>query len=248
MKRRIKLLDYIEKNKIKNQELMEKALNGDLIPMVHWDVDGEVYSTNQLVNESKNSWEELDVKTSLKDCDTENKNRAWSWRIEGNDWKWLRVPIHICENLVFQDYVDGIELLPLFEKPNQNVVFTKRQRISLNDIWIDEKSANQLIFGSSNKTKPHTAFISEVITTGMKRADAWKKLCQMSSESKGQNQVKIDGYGYIFLKRDKTKPKSVLRYKDVKFESSNEGDVITQGAFNTAWTNERNLKRKESCS
>ena len=55
---------------------------------------------------------------------------------------------------------------------------------------------------SSGSYKPHTLFIAHEIQSGKKRGDAWNKLKRLASESKGDNQVELSGYGKLYLKRD----------------------------------------------
>ena len=87
----------------------------------------------------------------------------------------------------------------------------------------------------SGKRKPHTAFAAHEKKAGSKRGDAWNKLKNLASKSKGREQIDLPGYGKIFLKRDKTEPESDLRYKHDPFESQNDGYLITKKAFDSAW-------------
>jgi hypothetical protein len=87
----------------------------------------------------------------------------------------------------------------------------------------------------SGKRKPHTAYAAHEKIAGSKRGDAWNKLKNLASESKGDKQIDLPGYGKIFLKRDIDKPEKVLRYKHSEFESPNDGETFNQKAYEVAW-------------
>ena len=86
------------------------------------------------------------------------------------------------------------------------------------------------------KREPHSAFTVVARTKmKMKRADAWHQLTQLASKSNGQVEVKLPGWGFIYLKRDKLDIDKQIRHKSTIFESPNDGDAITKNAFNTSW-------------
>ena len=97
---------------------------------------------------------------------------------------------------------------------------------------------------TSGKRKPHTFYIATVKKDGTKRGDAWNKLKRLASESKGAKQIELNGFGKIYLKRDRENPETVLRYKHTEFVHPNDGNQITKGAFNMAWTAEKQSKKK----
>ena len=97
---------------------------------------------------------------------------------------------------------------------------------------------------SSGSYKPHTLFIAHEKQSGKKRGDAWNKLKRLASESKGENQVELSGYGKLYLKRDREKPEAVVMYNHSKFESPSDGKLVTKGAFDQAWTAEKSSKKK----
>ena len=88
---------------------------------------------------------------------------------------------------------------------------------------------------TSGKRKPHTFYIATVKKDGTKRGDAWNKLKRLASDSKGGKQIDLPGFGKIYLKRDRENPETVLRYKHIEFERSDDGNQITKGAFDRAW-------------
>ena len=88
---------------------------------------------------------------------------------------------------------------------------------------------------TSGKRKPHTAYIAYEKKDGTKRGDAWNKLKRLASESKGAKQIELNGFGKIYLKRDRENPETVLRYKHTEFERADDGIQITKGAFDRAW-------------
>ena len=99
---------------------------------------------------------------------------------------------------------------------------------------------------SSGSYKPHTLFIAHEKQAGKKRGDVWNNLKLLASESKGENQVELSGYGKLYLKRDREKPEIVVMYNHSKFESPSDGKLITKGAFDQAWTAEKSSKKKEN--
>ena len=96
----------------------------------------------------------------------------------------------------------------------------------------------------SGKHKPHTAYVALEKKDGTKRGDAWSKLKRLASESKGENHIDLPGYGEIYLKRDRENPETILRYKHTEFERPDDGNQITKGAFDMAWTSEKQSKKK----
>jgi hypothetical protein len=97
---------------------------------------------------------------------------------------------------------------------------------------------------SSGSYKPHTLFIAHEKQSGEKRGNAWNKLKLLASESKGENQVELSGYGKLYLKRDREKPEAVVIYNHSKFESPSDGKLVTKGAFDQAWTTDKSSKKK----
>ena len=88
----------------------------------------------------------------------------------------------------------------------------------------------------SGKHKPHTAYVALEKKDGTKRGDAWNKLKRLASESKGAKQIELNGFGKIYLKRDRENPETILRYKHTEFEQPDDGNQITKGAFDMAWS------------
>ena len=88
---------------------------------------------------------------------------------------------------------------------------------------------------TSGKRKPHTFYIATEKIAGIKRGVSWNKLKRLASESKGAKQIELNGFGKIYLKRDRENPETVLRYKHTEFERPDDGNQITKGAFDRAW-------------
>ena len=97
---------------------------------------------------------------------------------------------------------------------------------------------------TSGKRKPHTFYIATEKIAGIKRGVSWNKLKRLASESKGAKQIELNGFGKIYLKRDRENPETVLRYKHTEFEQPDDGNQITKGAFDMAWTSEKQSKKK----
>jgi len=106
---------------------------------------------------------------------------------------------------------------------------------------IFENSEKETISG---KHKPHTAYVALEKKDGTKRGDAWNKLKRLASESKGAKQIELNGFGKIYLKRDRENPETILRYKHTEFEQPDDGNQITKGAFDMAWSSEKKSKKK----
>jgi hypothetical protein len=96
----------------------------------------------------------------------------------------------------------------------------------------------------SGKQKPHTFYIATEKKAGIKRGDSWNKLKRLASESKGAKEIELNGFGKIYLKRDRENPETILRYKHTEFERPDDGNQITKGAFNMAWISEKQSKKK----
>ena len=96
------------------------------------------------------------------------------------------------------------------------------------------------------KNKPHTAFAAHEVTAGTKRGDVWKKLKRLASESRGEQQVELPGYGLIYLKRDRHDPENAVMYKHHKFDCPDDGELVQKSAFDTAWTTEKKGRMKET--
>ena len=97
---------------------------------------------------------------------------------------------------------------------------------------------------TSGKRKPHTFYIATEKIDGIKRGVSWNKLKRLANESKGEKQIDLPGYGKIYFKRDREKSETVLRYKHTEFERPDDGNQITKGAFDMAWTSEKQSKKK----
>jgi hypothetical protein len=97
---------------------------------------------------------------------------------------------------------------------------------------------------TSGKRKPHTFYIATEKIAGIKRGVSWNKLKRLASESKGAKQIELNGFGKIYLKRDRENPETVLRYKHTEFERADDGNQITKGAFDMAWSSEKQSKKK----
>ena len=130
----------------------------------------------------------------------------------------------------FEDYLERQVKILSLRMPN-----TKKEKPEFS------RSAEEL---STGNYKPHTLFIAHEKQAGKKRGDVWNKLKRLASESKGENQVELSGYGKLYLKRDREKPEAVVMYNHSKFESPSDGKLVTKGAFDQAWTTDKSSKKK----
>lgn len=153
--------------------------------------------------------------------------------IENSEGKFEEKEINELDRNAYTSYIEPVLI-------DENNIFLFKPTDETEKQSIDEKKI------IAEKRKPHTAYAVHEIESGTKPIVAWNKLKQLASESKGEKQVKLPGYGLIYLKRDKNDPEQVVRYKHVPFESPDDGDNINHGAFKTAWTTETTRKRKET--
>ena len=91
------------------------------------------------------------------------------------------------------------------------------------------------MLSKDNTRTPHSTYAKYEKQKGSSRSDAWNKLKQFAMESKGEKEVRIPGFGLIFLKLDRVDSKNKIRYKHSLFNNSNDGTVITRKKFNGAW-------------
>ena len=132
-------------------------------------------------------------------------------------------------NIAYSDVVAEIKYLQGIEPVPSNSMTENKNNIL-------KKSFNKVYknINISGKRKPHTAFAEHAkIELNLKRGEAWRKLGQLADQSKGENQLKLQYWGLIYLKRDKEKNK--LRYKNTKFDGPKDGELITMKAFQSAW-------------
>tara|TARA_Y100000588_G_C13991400_1_gene811655 strand:- start:49 stop:660 length:612 start_codon:yes stop_codon:yes gene_type:complete len=79
-----------------------------------------------------------------------------------------------------------LEVLPTYETPEV------------------QKISTELSSESTPKRKPHTFFIAHQINMGIPKGKAWINFKSLASESKGENQIEINDFGKIYLKRDRS--------------------------------------------
>ncbi len=85
------------------------------------------------------------------------------------------------------------------------------------------------------RRKPHTVFAVHKKELKVKRGDAWSELKEYAKKSKGDIQIDLPEYGFIYLKMDKDFQTGNLRYKETVFINSTDGLPITRKAFDAAW-------------
>ena len=177
------------------------------------------------------AWEEVERELELEP--NPNAKTAFASTLpvpDDHPLTWLLVPPERCGELA-DTGTTTVRNLPFAEDPEQLAVFSEPKTIRLQDLWIDRSAAE------GHHRKPHTAFIAHEMRAGTKRGGAWKALKQLASEAKGERQVALPGYGWIFLKRDRREPENAVRYKHDKFENPDDGELVKKGAFDRAWSN-----------
>ena len=89
------------------------------------------------------------------------------------------------------------------------------------------------------KSKPHLAFIAHQKNIGVKKDKAWNELKNLASNSKGEQQLELPGFGLIYLKRNKSNVNYSVKYSFVKFESPDDGSEIKKNTFDRAFDREK---------
>ena len=110
-----------------------------------------------------------------------------------------------------------LEVLPTYETPEA------------------QKISTELSSETTPKRKPHTFFIAHQKNMGIPRGKAWINFKSLANESKGEKQIEINNFGKIYLKRDRSDLENQVLWSPIKFESSNDGIVITKTAFDRAY-------------
>jgi len=110
-----------------------------------------------------------------------------------------------------------LEVLPTYETPEV------------------QKISTELSSESTPKRKPHTFFIAHQINMGIPKGKAWINFKSLASESRGENQIEINDFGKIYLKRDRSDMENQVLWSPIKFESKNDGTEITKTAFDKAY-------------
>ena len=117
------------------------------------------------------------------------------------------------------------------------LAIARRQKLVLPTYETPEvqKISTELSSESTPKRKPHTFFIAHQINMGIPRGKAWINFKSLASESRGENQIEINDFGKIYLKRDRSDMENQVLWSPIKFESKNDGTEITKTAFDKAF-------------
>ena len=117
------------------------------------------------------------------------------------------------------------------------LAIARRQKLVLPTYETPEvqKISTELSSESTPKRKPHTFFIAHQINMGIPRGKAWINFKSLASESRGENQIEINDFGKIYLKRDRSDMENQVLWSPIKFESKNDGTEITKTAFDKAY-------------
>tara|TARA_B100001765_G_C19403387_1_gene293336 strand:- start:50 stop:664 length:615 start_codon:yes stop_codon:yes gene_type:complete len=117
------------------------------------------------------------------------------------------------------------------------LAIARRQKLVLPTYETPEvqKISTELSSESTPKRKPHTFFIAHQKNMGIPRGKAWINFKSLASESRGENQIEINDFGKIYLKRDRSDMENQVLWSPIKFESKNDGTEITKTAFDKAY-------------
>ena len=211
MKQRIGLLKWAEDHNQDYREFLEKAGEGHLAIMVNWKLNGHRYFINQISEEQKKVWRELEgyeVKEGL-------NGYLEIDRIKNGGKRWLRIPNELCKKIASQEIDNQVACLPLADDPLKDVVFTKLQRISPKKLHIYTDEAEALFKESEKKLH------SKVCVSKGVRCILWKhdpeKLELLSDLLAEQEYIKNT---YIWLDHFRTGPLSKTEADPVNWKGN----------------------------
>ena len=149
-----------------------------------------------------------------------------SWvLIENSEGKFEEKEINKQDRNAYTSYIEPVLI-------DENHLFLFKYTDEKDKIEVKDERVKSLL--ATGKRKPHTAFaVYAKIELNLKLGEAWRELCQLAEQSKGENQLKLPYWGLIYLKRDREKAK--LRYKYTKFDGPKDGETITRKAFDSEW-------------
>ncbi len=136
--------------------------------------------------------------------------------------------------------IDGSQL----SSENQSINKTKTEHIAADEDNGELKKSSNKDFENikiTGKRKPHTAFAAYA-KTKMERDDAWKELKDLAQESKGQTEVKIPGWGKIYLRRVRLKSETEILFSHEPFDFDKDKNLpnwvkrFTRCQFDSSWT------------
>ena len=128
------------------------------------------------------------------------------------------------------------------------------QYITTKDVWISREEYERLRPENKDEIEPldkirtnkettrtfHTDFLaSQVIAESDKPLAFWKKIKQLSGESRGETRINVEGAGYVYLKYAKSTEVNAVWYSMHKFEHPEDGTLLKKTTFDEAFRLEK---------
>jgi len=124
-------------------------------------------------------------------------------------------------------------------RDEQELLISKLEKVRQeNEHQVLSSAENTNSISSAENThsrKPHIFFIAHQKANGIPKGKAWINFKSLATESKGEKETEIDGFGKIYLKRDSSDLENTVLCLPIKFESSKDGISISKTAFDKAY-------------
>jgi len=170
--------------------------------------------------------------------DVDLKNQLWELPESELEQMLLEQPTEEIKN-------DGSQL----SSENQSINKTKTEHIAADEDNGELNKSSIKDFENikiTGKRKPHTAFVVIAKTEmKMERDDAWKELKDLAQESIGKTEVKMPGWGKIYLRRVRLKSETEILFSHEPFDFDKDENLpnwvkrFTRVLFNSSWDNYR---------
>ena len=170
--------------------------------------------------------------------DVDLKNQLWELPERELEQMLLEQPTEEIKN-------DGSQL----SSENQSINKTKTKNIAVDEDNGELNKSSIKDFENikiTGKRKPHTAFAAYAKTEmKMERDDAWKELKDLAQESIGKTEVKMPGWGKIYLRRVRLKSETEILFSHEPFDFDKDENLpnwvkrFTRVLFNSSWDNYR---------
>jgi len=170
--------------------------------------------------------------------DVDLKNQLWELPERELEQMLLEQPTEEIKN-------DGSQL----SSENQSINKTKTKNIAVDEDNGELNKSSIKDFENikiTGKRKPHTAFVVIAKTEmKMERDDAWKELKDLAQESIGKTEVKMPGWGKIYLRRVRLKSETEILFSHEPFDFDKDENLpnwvkrFTRVLFNSSWDNYR---------
>ena len=139
------------------------------------------------------------------------------------------------------------DLAPVYSNQRELAILKDEQELLISKLEkVRQENEHQLLSSVENihsissaenthSRKPHIFFIGHQKANGIPKGKAWINFKSLATESKGEKEIEIDGFGKIYLKRDSSDLENTVLWLPIKFESSKDGIPISKTAFDKAY-------------